>query len=81
LLYLYERSYKRKETLHIFVERNGRTKVDWRERGKKTSILTQATGLRHIIDISIHFLCFDQTAGHRERIPFYNTRISFSKDM
>lgn len=51
--------------------KNKREKVHGDE-GKNhvKSRLTQVTGLRHIIDISIHFLCFDQMAGHKECIPF-----------
>jgi hypothetical protein len=61
---------------------NKRAKGLWREQEKHVhSKLTQVTGLRHIIDISIHFLCFDQIAGHKECIPFCNTHMNFSKDM
>jgi hypothetical protein len=34
--------------------------------------LTQAIGLRHIIDIINHLLCFDHIAGQSEWTPFCN---------
>lgn len=37
---------------------------------KKKKELTQASGLRQIIDISNHLLCFDHKAGHSECNPF-----------
>jgi hypothetical protein len=61
---------------------NKRAKGEGREgESACTSKLTQVTGLRHIIDISIHFLCFDQIAGHKECILFCRAHMNLSQDM
>jgi len=48
----------------------------FRQMTNKIQELTQASGLRQIIDIRSHLLCFDHKAGQRECSPFCKSRMT-----